>query len=617
MDWAQEAFPAFFPSREVDRTEGPYIFRHYPSSANYIGIAGQAVYVLGPVSGGELLLVGQLTDFAARVYGDPRPVAPADAHAVRALLQAQFSASDAEIEAVKAQGFASWLDTQVRAPRSTSAVSWLTAQGYNSTARSKQFHTIDTPAQWAIWNQLWTAPDAVRMRMALALSEFFVISSTGFNCIYLSYATASFWDRLVSHAFGNFRALLESVTLSAAMGLFLSIIGSQKADGTGRQPDENYAREVMQLFSIGLYELNLDGTPRLDSRGEPIETYSSEDVSQLARVFTGYTFAHDPLPPWPSDDPVQPLVPRPAHVVEPMRLNANSHSFEEVRFLGRVIPSQTNGHTALGMALDTLFLHPNVGPFFGRQMIQRLVTSNPSPGYVTRVARVFNDNGQGIRGDLKAVFLSILLDPEARDSASTDAASMGKLSEPMLRIAQFGRCFALPATLARWKGFPDAYGQQLPLRGPSVFNFFRPGHVPPGTTLAARGLVAPEFQIVGESTVAQYVNQLQQLARQGFEANVSDDVFSRETGNFVGTSRVSVPPDYANELPLASNAAVLVQRLNRVICAGRLPHGTQQIIIDALNETPVDETSSTAARLDRVAAAVLMVMSCPEYLVQR
>ncbi len=617
MDWAQEAFPGFFPGSAPDQTNSVYIYRYYPSTKNYVGVSGQDVYILGPVSEGYLLKVGKLADFATPVYAEARPVSVDDATAARALMQAQFSASMNEIAEVRRIGFTAWLDTQLSAPHSISGVAWLDERGYDSTARSKQFYIIDTPAQWMLWNKLWTAPDTVRMRVALALSEFFVISSTGFNGLYPSYSVASFWDTLVRNAFGNFRNLLEEVSMTSAMGQFLSIIGSRRADGSGRQPDENYAREVMQLFSIGLYELNIDGTPKLDANGAPRETYSNEDVSELAKVFTGYTFAEPTAPTIITDDPTRPRVTHKSHVVNPMRLVTAIHSYEQVSFLGQVIPIGADANAALKQAIGILFMHPNVGPFFGRQMIQRLVTSNPSPAYVARVAQTFNNNGQGVRGDLKAVFRAILLDVEARAPATTEEARMGRLSEPMLRVMQFGRTFVRPGTLDRWKGFPDTYGQQLPLRGPSVFNFFRPGYVPPGTVLAARGQVAPEFQIVGETTVATYLNYLQNLARSGFPVNNSDDLYSTETGRFTGTPTSLVVPEYDNELPLVTNAALLVRHLNLVLCAGRLSVELQRIIIGALNATAISADSTLAVKLNRISAAVLMVMASPEYLVQR
>lgn len=614
MDWAEAAFPAFFPGHQADQVDGPYVYRHYRDSGNYLGVAAGQVYVLGPVSAGSLLRVGTLADFAPRVYGEPREVPAADAAAARALLQAQFTALPAEIDAVKRLGFAAWLDQQLSAPRSTPAVTWMERNGYANTSMLKGYTSLERPAVWMIWQQLWLAPDAVRARAALALSEFFVVSSQLASGLWVGQAMATYWDLLMDHAFGSFRQLLERLSRNAAMGRMLSILDSRKEDETGRRPDENFARELMQLFTIGLYELNPDGTERLDAQGRRIETFDNDDVTELARVFTGYWYA-DATPPLPTDDPLRPTVPNTRFVTEPMQFYAFRHSYAEVNVLGTRIPANTDGQVALGMALDALFRHPNVGPFFSRQMIQRLVASNPSPAYVERVARVFNDNGRGVRGDLKSVFRAIWLDPEARGPGSTAASQMGRLSEPMLRIVQWGRTFARPETLRRYKGFEDAYGDQSPLRADSVFNFYRPGFVPPSTAMAAKGWLAPEFQVVHEASVSTYLNHLAPLLRDGFRMMLSDETFDRN-GRWVGSPTQTVPADYVNELPLANRPSMLLLHLNRVMCAGRLPAQTQQLIIDAVASMPGAEVATDDQQRDRVAAALLLVMASPDYLVQ-
>ena len=249
-------------------------------------------------------------------------------------------------------------------------------------------------------------------------------------------------------------------------------------------------------------------------------------------------------------------------------------------------------------------------------MIQRLVTSNPSPAYVARIARTFNDNGKGQRGDLKAVFAAIWLDEEARGPSSHAAGQLGKLSEPMLRIVQWGRSFVRPETLKRYVGFEDAYGEQSPLRAASVFNFYRPGFVPPGTALATHGWVAPEFQAVHEGSVSAYLNHLAPLLRHGFRRMVSHEIFD-SAGRWVGTPQQEVPADYDAELPLAGNPAALVHHLNRVMSAGRLSASTQQLIIDTVASMPwPSEVPTDDQRRDRVAAALLLTMASPEYLVQ-
>jgi len=615
MDWAEQSYATFFPDSAADQALELYIYRHYPASGNYLGVAAGRVYVLGPVSGGQLLDVGSLADFAPRVFGEPRPVSAEDAVAARALMQVQFTARPAEIAAVKQRGFASWLAEQMEAPRSTSAVVWMAQNGYSNTSTLRKYTTLERPAVWMIWQQLWLVPDAVRARAALALSEYFVVSSLLASGMWVGQAMAAYWDLLMGNAFGSFRLLLEQLSLNAGMGRTLSILDSRAEDETGRRPDENYARELMQLFTIGLYELNIDGTERLDSQGRKIETFDNDDVSNLARVFTGYTYGGG-LPKLPSDDPTMDReIVNPGFVTEPMQLYAFRHSNAEVNFLGTRISGKMEPRAKMGQALDVLFNHPNVGPFFARQMIQRLVTSNPSPAYVARIAKVFNSNGRGQRGDLKAVFSAIWLDAEARGQSSNPAGRLGKLSEPMLRIVQWGRTFARPESLQKYVGFEDAYGEQIPLRSPSVFNFYRPGFVPPGTALAPNGWVAPEFQIVHEASVSAYLNHLEPLLRLGFRRMLRHETFDA-TGRWVGSPTENVLADYDAELPLAGNPSALVHHLNRVMCAGRLAVAAQQIIIDAVASMPWPANPTEDQRRDRVAAALLLVMATPDYLVQ-
>ncbi len=621
LDWAEHMYPQHFPGHRPDERADPYLYRYYPATGNYVGVAGQDVYVLGPLSGGELMRVGTLADFTSNVHSDVRPLHAEDMAAARLLLQAQFSASEAEIAHVRAIGAAAWLAEQTAAPRGRTAVQYMDQRGCYDTSARKGMYTNLWTAQWAAWNQMLTSTDAVRVRATVSLSEYFVVSTLGVGGHWGSYAVATFWDTLAEHAFGNFRTLLEKVTLSLAMGMYLNTAYNRKEDTTsGREPDENYAREVMQLFTIGLYELNPDGTEKLGPHGRPIETYTNHDVTNLARVFTGYEPAPNRDPPLSSDDPRNPILPTRTSAIAPMVLVPFWHSTLECRFLGTVIPAGTDGTVALKMALDTLFRHPNVGPFFCRQMIQRLVVSNPSPAYVRRVAAVFDDNGKGERGDLRAVFSAIWLDPEARGTGTTEASRLGKLREPILRLAQWGRTFASERVRNRWslERLFIAMGvflNQSPLYSPSVFNFFRPGYVPPGTPMAAQGWVAPEFQIIDEASTAIFLNFMSRAVRMGIAVQIHDEVWSLQ-GEYVGAPQEWVPAECEQELPLAPYAGALVRRLNLLMCAGQLPQDVQGMMIDALNATTVSADSSQDAKLDRIAAAMMMVLACPEYIVQ-
>ena len=285
-----------------------------------------------------------------------------------------------------------------------------------------------TSFQWSIWKNFATGDDVLRQRMAFTLSEIFVVSLNSNIAFNYPRGPAQYLDTLGSNAFGNYRTLLEAVTYSPMMGLYLTHLRNVKENvSTGSVPDENYAREVMQLMSIGLSQLNLDGTEKLDSVGKPIETYTNADVSGLAKVMTGLSWAG----PDSSNTRFNGGNADPDREIKPMQAYEQYHSISQKQFLGVTIPAQAVGATNndVRIALDTLFNHPNVGPFIGKQLIQKLVSSNPSPAYVSRVAAAFNNNGSGVRGDMKAVIRAVLLDQEARAPAS---GNNGKLREPAI-----------------------------------------------------------------------------------------------------------------------------------------------------------------------------------------
>lgn len=523
----------------------------------------------------------------------PPPVtvtpAPTAQEASRFLLQAQFSASDSDIAAVQSQGYVVWLAAQLNAPATRTGWDWLISRGFNAV----DFANSVYPADYMVWNQMIASADAVRKRVALALSEIFVVSSSSVPVQSRSFAMAQYWDVLAAGAFGNYRALLEEITLNPAMGVFLNTKGNQKANpATGRAPDENYSREVLQLFSIGLYQLNLDGSNKQDGNGKPVETYDQASISSLAQVFTGYDY----------DTTGSTRVTNPLEVRNRMKLNASLHATGQADFLGTTIATNTEGATAMRLALDAIFNHSNVGPFIGKQLIQRLVTSNPSPAFVARVAGVFNNNGAGVRGDLRAVVAAVLLDTEARDVAKLAVAAWGKQREPMLRLVQWARTFAATSPGDAWAvgdlSDPATRLGQSPMRSQSVFNFFRPGYVPPNTTLATQGLTAPEFQLTNESTVAGYLNFMLTTIRGGYNNNGGG----------------LAPPAYAAELALVNDPAALVDRLNLLMSAGQLSAASLATIRTSIATI---NAATAAGALNRVYAAVLLVMASPQYLVQK
>ena len=523
-----------------------------------------------------------------------------DRDAARFLQQAQFSSSPAAIATVQDRGFDGYLAREFRRRRSQRGVDWLTENGFGKvTAKGEYFWPQF--GDYMAWNQMLTGEDELRKRMAFALSEFFVVSLDPIDGFWPPYMIAAYWDLLCAHAFGNFRDLMEAITLNAAMGLYLNTKGNLKEDDdTGRRPDENYAREIMQLFSIGLYELNEDGTPVLDDKGAPIETYTQDDITNLARVFTGYDYNYSRVT-HQNVDWLDYPVPDKMFCTDPMYFDPRKHSNLAVDFLGVHIPAGTGGQEALRIAHDTLFEHHNTGPFFARQMIQRLVTSDPSPDYVRRVARAFADNGEGVRGDLKAVWRAILLDEEARRAPLLDKGRGGKLREPVVRFAQWARTVGVssddgkPVYLFQTARSDEALGQS-PLRSPSVFNYFRPGYVPPQTAMAKADMAAPEFQIHNESSTAGYINFLQWAVHGGTE---------------------NMRPTYEEVIHLAHDGAAVIDWLDLHLTAGQLSPEARLTIAEALAAMPVPENAPRTAKRDRLAAASLMVMAAPDYIVQK
>ena len=535
-----------------------------------------------------------------------------DGEAARFILKASLAATEAEIADIRSVGFVAWLDKQMDIPISQTGVAWLSSRGYDQVTVD-EYYNQNTFADYMVWNQLIASPDPVRKRLAYALSQFFVVSTNGIEIQWQSNAVAAYWDVLNRNALGNFRQLLEDVTLNPAMGVYLSTLDNRKEDTrTGRVPDENYAREVMQLFTIGLNELNNDGTKKIGTTGQPIETYTNSDVSNLARVFTGYSYDYANLVRTPSVRfPSQSVAPVES-VIRPMTSDTtrwsrpqttSEHSMLEKTFLGTTIPANTDAPTSMKLALDALFNHPNVGPFFSKQMIQRLVTSNPSAGYVDRVAKIFNNNGSGVRGDLRAVFKAILLDDEATNATGLTSPTFGKVREPVLRFTQWARNFGATSRTGNWTianlSNPGTSLGQSPLRAPSVFNFYRPGYVPANTAIATNALVAPEFQIVTEVSVAGYIN------------------FMASTIGSVNGVNNDVKATYTRELAIVSDTAALLNRLSLLLSGNQLTDTTKATIKAALDAMTVTDTSALADKERRVYLATLLVFASPDYLVQK
>lgn len=528
-----------------------------------------------------------------RLNGVTAAVAITPEQASRFLAQASFGPTASQINAVAASGPAAWLNDQLNfgvTPTYRSYIDALSAAG--APAGQAQFNEF-------FWKRVVEGNDQLRQRVTFALSEIFVVSFEDGTLAEHPRGMADYYDMLGKNAFGNFRQLLESVTLHPMMGIYLSSLRNQKESGN-RLPDENFAREVMQLMTIGLYKLNQDGTQVLVN-GAPVETYTHADIMGMAKVMTGWSFNSTDM----SGNRFLGNTKDPDWAIKPMVNYPNFHSTSEKTFLGTTISGATSGAADLKVALDTLFNHPNVGPFIGRQLIQRLVTSNPSPAYVGRVAAVFANNGAGVRGDMKAVIRAVLLDTEAR----TLSANTGKVREPLLRLANWMRAFSATSASTRYL-VPSLYDPihglgQAPLRAPNVFNFFRPGYVAPASEVGAAKMVAPEMQITAEPTVIGYLNYMQNAVAYG-----------------VGTG-FDVKPNYQNELALVDNPAKLVDRINLLLLNGNMSSTLRAQILSAVSSVQRPAATSTNAELRsrlasyRVQLAIFLAMASPEYIVQK
>jgi uncharacterized protein (DUF1800 family) len=537
----------------------------------------------------------------AQVPPGSLPVTMPARSAVRFLSQASFGANEAELAKVEANWRWGWLQSQFDMPvasthwdgvKARQAI-WV-SQG-TATAPRDITSAPATIFDYETWESYFTANDQLRKRVGYALSQILVTSMNGFGSggRYNALLGAGYVDVLEQNAFGNFRQLLQDVTLNPAMGYYLSMRGNRKTDfdkagNVLRVPDENYAREVMQLFTIGLYELNLDGSLKQGSDGKPIDSYTQADVAGLAKAFTG----------WDLDTPANDD--EGERFRRPMKLITARHETLAKSFLGETIPANTDGTTSLNKALDTLFKHPNVGPFIGKQLIQRLVTSNPSPAYVARVATVFNNNGQGVRGDMRAVVDAVLRDPDAITplNIAAPAPTWGKLREPVLRYTQMGRAFNMQAPAGTLWAIGDLSDPatelaQSPLRAQSVFNFYRPGYVPPQSALAAKGLVGPEFQITTDTSVPGYVNAMQA---------------------FITTQPKGVTLDLSKELALSTDAVALVNRMDLMLANQALSQATRDAIAQAVTALPA---TNDKQKLTRVRTAMLMTLAAPEFIAQK
>ena len=555
------------------------------------------------------------------------------AEAFRFLNQASFGATEWTASALIGLGdntnsYSRWIDAEIAKPASLLNPA-VEAAFPNPVPNGFNIASLNNVRVEKWFENVLRGNDQLRQRVAFALSQILVVSQVG-ALQNLPFATADFQDVLARNAFGNYRDLLREVTLHPAMGVYLSMLGNQKAvAGTNLRPDENYARELMQLFSIGLVELNLDGTVKKDATGAPIPTYNQDIIEGFARVFTGWkwdcpstvttcTFANTRVQVAPASGYNQ---------VKPMRLYAEQHetgtkrvlSYTGATLANATIPAGQSGDKDLADALDNIFNHPNVGPFVAKQLIQKLVTSNPSPAYVQRVAEKFNNDGSGVRGNLAAVVRQVLLDTEARSAPSgTAVATAGMLKEPLLRLTQFWRAYdgksngtggvVKYGAAVNFPGGVSAVFGEGPGQSPSVFNFFSPFYAPPGE-IADQGLVAPEMQLATEFLNTQVTNFFwtQALSRtqlQSVGATFNADLMWITT---------------TEELGLVADSEALVNRVAEKLLGGAAQmSATLKAETKAqVERTTIPATNPQAAQATRVADAIYFIATSPEFVLQR
>lgn len=542
---------------------------------------------------------------------------PTRAEAARFLTQATFGPTEADIQRLMTIGYSAWINEQFRLPATSHRAYWESAHAALQAATPP-----GSAGQDQVWESFWkqavTGPDQLRQRVAFALSQIFVISALDANVGEQPRAMAAWLDMLGNEGLGSYRGLLEAVSLHPLMGLYLTSLRNQKADpATGRVPDENYAREVMQLFSIGLVQLNADGTPALVN-GRAVETYTPADISGLAKVFTGWSWACSATNSNCFNNGSTGGVSDPDRYFKPMKGYPQFHSTEAKSFLNVTIAQQATADPAasLKVALDTLAAHPNRAPFISRQLIQRLVTSNPSPTYVSDVSAAFLAARRGT--EMQSLVSAILLHPEAR------AASRGpaKVREPVLRLSAYLRAFPHSSITGAFKvgntDSPTTALGQTPLRAGSVFNFYRPGYVAPGSQSAAAGLVAPELQLLNESSASGYVNFMRD--------NVTSGVGQFQgTVNGVVQNKRDLQRDWTPELTLAATSAALVASVADRLLFGQPSAALQtevvaavnSITVPVLNATGSNQAAVNTALRNRVNAALLLTLASPEFLVQK
>ena len=549
--------------------------------------------------------------------------------ATRFLNQASFGPTVPEIANVLSMGYSAWIDDQFAKP--VTALPVMAWQPQNEPANCTSPLTAGGPfdpfgtdcprdlysayqVKRHFFMNALTAPDQLRQRVGWALSQIMVTSAA---LDPIAYANRDYQQMLIDNAFGNFRDLLFWVTVSPFMGNYLDMANNNKANPTtGQQPNENYARELLQLFSVGTLLLNPDGTTILDPQGQPYQTYDQNDITELSKVMTGWTYY--PLgatATWNAPtNYLYSMIPCEGTATPCGTINRHETSLKTV--LGYTIPPGLSADVDLATAINVIFYHPNVGPFIGKQLIQHLVTSNPSPAYVGRVSAKFNDNGAGVRGDMKAVVKAVLMDPEAR-APRNPIGKFGKLKEPVILLTNFLRLMGYWAgaytdgvDAIRSGGPLVQMGQEI-YTSPTVFNYYPSDYVVPGTTL-----YGPQFGIFDPTTL---------FARSAvlYDWTLGASCGAAPNNNLCGPNpdttvagAVGTKINWASLASLSTNPAALVDQVSMIMLYEVLPPGQRQHVINAVTAVTLSATPTVAQLRDRARTAVYLVAISPKYQVE-
>ena len=519
------------------------------------------------------------------------------AQAARFLQRATFGPNDSSVSSLMQQTYADWVNDQMAVGQTRyldSVDSVLREYGlFNITDGRRQFDRQQIRSD-AFWKIAVNAPDQLRQRVAFALGQILVVSDKDAGLDNRVRGIANYHDLLASEAFGNYRTLLGKVTLNPMMGDFLSMRRNEKPDIENNiQSDENYAREMMQLFTLGLSRLQSNGQPIIGDNAQPVPTYTQDDVVNLARVFTGWNYGDAGSMRTSKRSPDSEII--------PMKAFEAFHDKTEKKIVGNVdIPAGMSASAELDLALDSIFNHPNVPPFVSRQLIQRLVTSNPSADYVQRVAAVFTDNGEGVRGDLSAVVPAILLDDEALNGYQQTPWSFGKLKEPVIKIASIWRAFDAKGAFGklRYSGI-NADFLQNPYSAPSVFNFYSANYKPPGP-IGNEGKLAPEAQILNDTTILRAADRL------------FDYAHAVPLGVANNSNQHAILLNLEAEKALANDVPALIDHLAGKLLAGSLSDSLRSTLLELGEATPM-----TGNGEQRVRELLYVLFISPEFSVQR